>query len=345
MFKNISLGIYYPGNSLLHRLQARTKLLLLAWFTVYIVIANNFIWHFAPYIVLVIFSFTSMSLAGISLSLVWRRMRLLLLLMLLGAIPTLFFTTEGTVRPLYSFGPFPTSLALLDWTIALYGILLTIYIALFFLPIPVLQNNPQRLWLKRIKIPLILITLGILVLLWFIRNIPPNTTFLVGPFVITDLAVWTLLSFYTVLVVLYMFSLLLTMTTSPIALIEGLTILLTPLRWLKLPVDDFALMTLIALRFIPTLIEEVEQLIKAQTARGADYTHGTIRERSQSLLALFIPLLQDVLRRASDLATALESRGYEVGSRQTRLHEKRLGAIDYSVLATVAVITIASLFV
>jgi len=117
------------------------------------------------------------------------------------------------------------------------------------------------------------------------------------------------------------------------------------MRWLKLPVDDFALMTLIALRFIPTLIEEVEQLIKAQTARGADYTHGTIRERSQSLLALFIPLLQDVLRRASDLATALESRGYEVGSRQTRLHEKRLGAIDYSVLATVAVITIASLFV
>jgi energy-coupling factor transport system permease protein len=344
MFKNISLGIYYPGNSLLHRLQARTKLLLLAWFTVYIVIANNFIWHFVPYIVLVIFSLTSMSLAGISLSLVWRRMRLLLLLMFLGAILTLF-TPDSTDKPIYTFASFPISFALLRWSIVFYGILLTIYVAFFFLPFPALQNIPQRHWLKRLKLPLIIITLGIIVLLLFIRNVPSSATFLVGPFVITQLGVWTLLSFYTVFVVLYMFALLLTMTTSPIALIEGLTILLTPLRWLKLPVDDFALMTLIALRFIPTLIEEVEQLIKAQTARGADYTHGSMRERSQSLLALFIPLLREVLRRASDLATALESRGYEVSSRQTRLHEKRLGAIDYSVLATVAVITIASLFI
>jgi energy-coupling factor transport system permease protein len=344
MFKNISLGIFYPGNSLLHRLQARTKLLLLAWFTVYIVIANNFMWHFAPYLVLIIFSCTGIALSGISFSHVWRRVRLLLLLMLLGAIPTLF-TTDGTVRPLYTFSPFPISFALLRWTIVFYGIVLTIYIALVFLPFPALQNIPQRLWLKRFKIPLILITSGIIVLLWFIRNIESTATFLVGPFVITDLGAWTLLSLYTVFVVLYIFSLLLTMTTSPIALVEGLTIMLTPLRWLKLPVDDFALMTLIALRFIPTLIEEVEQLIKAQIARGADYAHGSIRERSQSLLALFIPLLQSVLRRASDLSTALESRGHEVGSHQTRMHEKRLATLDYSVLAAVAVITIGSLFV
>lgn len=344
MFKNISLGIYYPGNSILHRLQARTKLLLLAWLTIYIVIANNFRWHFAPYIVLIIFSFVGIVSSGISLHHVWRRIRLLLLLMLLGAAPTLF-TTDGTVKPIYTLGPFPTSFALLRSAIVIYGILLTIYIALLLLPIPALKNVSQRLWLARVKVPLIIITLGIIVLLWFIRDIPPATTFPVGPFVITDLGVWSLLSLYTVFMVLYLFSLLLTMTTPPIALVEGLTMLLTPLRWLKLPVDDFALMTLIALRFIPTLIEEVEQLLKAQTARGADYTHGTIRERSQSLLALFIPLLQGVLRNASDLATALESRGYEIGSRQTRLHEKRLGRLDYSVLAAVAIITIGSFFV
>jgi len=345
MFKNISLGIYYPGNSLLHRLQARTKLLLLAWFTVYIVIANNFIWHFAPYIVLIIFSFIGIVSSGISLHHVWRRMRLLLLLMLLGAIPTLFFTTEGTVRPVYTLGPFPVSFAQLRWAIVIYGMLLTIYIALLFLPIPALKNISQHLWLNRMKIPLIVITLAVIVFLWLTHNIPPTTTFLVGPFVITDLGVWSLLSISTVFIVLYIFSLLLTMTTSPIALVEGLTMLLTPLRLLKLPVDDFALMTLIALRFIPTLIDEVEQLLKAQTARGADYAHGTIRERSQSLLALLIPLLHGVLRRASDLATALESRGYEVGSQQTRLHEKRLGALDYSVVAAVTIITIGSFFV
>ena len=131
------------------------------------------------------------------------------------------------------------------------------------------------------------------------------------------------------------------MTTSPIALIEGLTALLMPLRWLRLPVDAFALMTLIALRFIPTLIEEVEQLVKAQASRGADYAHGTLRERTQSGTALFVPLLQGVLRRATDLATALEARGYD--GKQTRLHEKRLGMIDYAVLGLVVVITMGSL--
>ena len=344
MFKNISLGIYYPGNSLLHRLQGRTKLLLLAWFTVYIVIANNYMWHFAPYLVLAALSFLGVVISGISLHHVWRRMRLLLLLMLLGAIPTLF-TTDGTVKPLYTFGPFPTSFDFIRWSIVAYGVLLTIYIALFLLPIPSLQNISLRSWLKRFRIPLILITLGVIVLLWLIRNIPPDATFPVGPFVITNLGVWSLFSLYTVFIVLYIFSLLLTMTTTTIALIEGLTMLLTPLRWLKLPVDDFALMTLIALRFIPTLIEEVEQLLKAQISRGADYAHGTLRERIQSLIALFVPLLQGVFRRASDLATALESRGYEIGSHQTRLHEKRLGAIDYGVLALVVIIMVGSFFV
>ncbi|TME59666.1 MAG: hypothetical protein E6I59_15815, partial [Chloroflexi bacterium] len=254
MFKNISLGIYYPGNSLLHRLQGRTKLLLLAWFTVYIVIANNYMWHFAPYLVLAALSFLGVVISGISLHHVWRRMRLLLLLMLLGAIPTLF-TTDGTAKPLYTFGPLPTSFDFIRWSIVAYGVLLTTYIALFLLPIPALQNISLRSWLKRFRIPLILITLGVIVLLWLIRNIQPGATFPVGPFVITNLGVWSLFSLYTVFIVLYIFSLLLTMTTTPIALIEGLTMLLTPLRWLKLPVDDFALMTLIALRFIPTLIE------------------------------------------------------------------------------------------
>jgi energy-coupling factor transport system permease protein len=125
------------------------------------------------------------------------------------------------------------------------------------------------------------------------------------------------------------------MTTSPIALIEGLTMLLTPLRWLRFPVDDFALMTLLALRFIPTLLEEVEQLSKAQTARGANFSSGPWRNRLQSLMALFVPFFRSTLRRASELATALDARGYQVDGKQTRLHEKALGVADYSVLALV----------
>jgi energy-coupling factor transport system permease protein len=146
------------------------------------------------------------------------------------------------------------------------------------------------------------------------------------------------------LLALYAFSLLVTMTTSPVALIEGLTMLLAPLRKLKLPVDDFALMSLLALRFIPTLLEEMEQLTKAQTARGADLTHGTIAERVQSLTMLFTPMIQGTFRRAAELATALEARGYVSDGRQTMLHETKFGRVDYTVIAVVVVVTVASLF-
>jgi energy-coupling factor transport system permease protein len=342
MFKNISLGIYYPGDSLLHRLQARTKLLLLAWFTVFLLIANNDMWHFVPYIVLIVLTLAGAVLSSVSLHQLWRRIRFLSILILIGSIPTLF-TTDSSAKPIYTVAPFTVSFATVRWAIVAYGILLTGYIVLFLLPVPALRSFPQRRWFKRILSLLILLTLVVIFLLWLVRDIPLSNTFPIGPFVITDQGVWSLASFSAVLLLLYTLSLLLTMTTSPIALIEGLTVLLTPLRWLRLPVDDFALMTLIALRFIPTLIEEVEQLLKAQTSRGADFAHGTLRERVQSVTALFVPLLQGVLRRAADLATALEARGYEVDGKQTRLHEKRLGAIDYAVLGVVAVITVGSL--
>jgi energy-coupling factor transport system permease protein len=104
-------------------------------------------------------------------------------------------------------------------------------------------------------------------------------------------------------------------------------------------------MALIALRFIPTLIDEAEQLVKAQTSRGADLSEGTLRERMQSLAMLFVPFLQGALRRAADLATALESRGYEVEGKQTRLYERALGLVDYGVLGIVLVVTIGALVV
>jgi energy-coupling factor transport system permease protein len=119
--------------------------------------------------------------------------------------------------------------------------------------------------------------------------------------------------------------------------------LLTPLRWLRLPVDDFALMTLIALRFIPTLLEEIDLLVKAQLSRGADLAHGSLRARLQSLVALFIPFVQGTMRRAADLATALEARGYQVEGRQTLLHETSLRPADYIAIGAVLVSTVGIL--
>jgi energy-coupling factor transport system permease protein len=342
MLQNITLGVYNPGNSLLHRLQARTKFLLVIWLTICVFIANHHQWHFAPYIVLVVLALIGIVLSGISPGQIWRRLRLLLLLMVLGAIPSLF-ATDSTFHIIYAFGPYNVSYAQLHWLVAAYGIVLVLYLVLHLLPIPSLRYSLNKGWVKRIRLPFVLLTLLALGILLFTSTMPAYSTFPIGPFLITDEGVWSLISFYTVLVILYIFALLLITTTTSIALIEGLTALLAPLRWLRLPVDDFALMVLIALRFIPTLIDEVEQLIKAQMSRGADYTHGSLRERVQSMIALFVPLMQGILRRAEELATALEARGYATEGKQTRLHETSFHQVDYATLAVVALVTIGAL--
>jgi energy-coupling factor transport system permease protein len=167
----------------------------------------------------------------------------------------------------------------------------------------------------------------------------------IGPLVITVEGVWLGVRFVVVLLSLYMLAMLLTMTTTPVALIEGLTLLLSPLRRLRLPVDEFALMTLLALRFIPTLAEEAELLVKAQIARGADFTHGALRQRLQSLATLFVPLLQGALRRATELATGLEARGYTVEGTQTLMHEGPLAVADYLVLGVVISVTVGALVI
>ena len=343
MFRNISIGVYYAGDSLIHRLQARTKLLVLFWLIIFLTIANQREWHFAPYIVLVMLLLLSIGLSGISPFYLLRRMWLLLLLALLGAIPTVIFPSHPASKRLYTFAPLLVSYGLLHWVILIYSIILAMYILLLVLPLPAVRALRKQRWLRRMRMPLLLLTLVVLVVLWLTWSAPLSQTFPIGPIVITYESVWLLMTFYTIFLVFYAFSLLLTMTTSPIALIEGLTLLLAPLRWLKLPVDDFALMALIALRFIPTLIDEAEQLVKAQTSRGADLSEGTLRERMQSLAMLFVPFLQGALRRAADLATALESRGYEVEGKQTRLYERALGLVDYGVVGIVLVVTIGAL--
>ncbi|GAC1357525.1 MAG: hypothetical protein NVS2B12_22980 [Ktedonobacteraceae bacterium] len=190
---------------------------------------------------------------------------------------------------------------------------------------------------------MILFLVIVAIFYWFTSGHPLDTPLVVGPMVLTYRGVWVVVASFVVFLALYISSLLLTMTTMPVGLIEGMTLLLAPLRRLKLPVDDFALMTLLALRFIPTLLEEAEQLIKAQTSRGADLMHGSLRERLQSLSMFFLPLVQGTLRRASDLSVALEARGYQSEGERTLLYESSLKLIDYLVLGTTIVLTVASL--
>lgn len=266
MFDLIVPGVYEPGDSLLHRLQARTKLLLVVWIVGSLFVAAQNEGHFTPYLAALLLVSAGIGLSRMGLSHLWRRTRLMIFLSLITAIPTLLFTEGEMVATL-------------------------------------------------------------------------------GPLVITAEGIWITVGVLSIFLLVFTLALLLTATTTPVALVEGLTLLLKPLRLLRLPVDAFALMALLALRFIPTLLEEAELLVKAQTARGASFTTGTLYERTQSLVTLVVPLFQGSLRRAAELASALDSRGYSLDGRQTPLHETTFRLQDYVVLALVVLVMTAALLV
>lgn len=113
----------------------------------------------------------------------------------------------------------------------------------------------------------------------------------------------------------------LTLTTSPIALTDGLEKLMAPLRRLRFPAHELAMMMTIALRFIPTLMEETDRIQKAQMARGADFESGNIFQRAKSMIPVLVPLFVSAFRRADELAMAMESRCYHGGEGRTRMRE------------------------
>ncbi|WP_100065059.1 energy-coupling factor transporter transmembrane component T family protein [Miniphocaeibacter massiliensis] len=122
---------------------------------------------------------------------------------------------------------------------------------------------------------------------------------------------------------------LLTLTTSPISLTDGMESMMTPLSKIGFPSHQLAMMMTIALRFIPTLFEEADKIIKSQTARGADFESGNILKRAKSLVPLLVPLFINAFRRADELATAMEARCYKGGEGRTRLNELKYQKRDY----------------
>lgn len=340
MLSNVSLGVYFPGKSILHRLQARTKLVLLVWLVILLIIANQRQWHFAPYIVVLCVVFSAIALARISPREMWRRLWLLIVLTLISASFSIFAIYSGSPI-LYRFGPWLPSYGNIVRVLLVCGAgSLALALSSFLPGIRIVWRRP---WLKNVRTFLFIFLIVGVIFYWLTSGHPLDKPFAIGPLLLTYRGVWVVTASFVVFLSLYISSMLLTMTTTPVALIEGMTLLLAPLRRLKLPVDDFALMTLLALRFIPTLLDEAEQLIKAQTSRGADVMHGTLRERLQSLSMFFLPLMQGTLRRASELSVALEARGYQGEGKQTLLYETSLAFIDYVALVGVIVLTAGSL--
>ena len=126
---------------------------------------------------------------------------------------------------------------------------------------------------------------------------------------------------------------LLTYTTSPILLTDALEDLLGPLKKLHMPIHELAMMMSIALRFIPTLIEETDKIMAAQKARGADFDSGNLLEKAKALIPLLVPLFISAFRRADELAVAMECRCYHGGEGRTRLRQLKYVGRDYAALA------------
>ncbi len=142
------------------------------------------------------------------------------------------------------------------------------------------------------------------------------------------------------LILLVITTSLLTLTTSPVALTDGVEYLLSPLKKIGLPAHELAMMMTISLRFIPILIQESEKIMKAQQARGADFSEGNITQRARNMAPLIVPLFVSAFRRADELATAMEVRCYRGGEMRTRLHELKYTRQDFYALAIFILIII-----
>ncbi len=209
-------------------------------------------------------------------------------------------------------------------------LLLTLFTALTV----VTSNIPVRFVLKGLK-PVIFIVIFAGIINMF--TIGGRAIFEWGILRMTYEGVDTAIKMAIRLFLLIIIASLLTYTTTPIALTDGIEKLLGPLKRLRVPVHEIAMMMTIALRFIPTLLEETDKIIKAQSSRGADFDSGNLIERAKSFIPVLIPLFISAFRRADELATAMEARCYRGSEGRTRMKQLSLTRYDFATTAITVV--------
>lgn len=221
--------------------------------------------------------------------------------------------------------------------------LLCLGIGAFFTVMIVLMTKiPLKMYAKSIKplLPFLVITAAINLFLVSSGNILWKWKFLK----ITDEGVNLSIFMIVRIILLIVGSSVLTYTTSPITLTDAIERLLSPLKKLKVPIHELAMMMSIALRFIPTLIEETDKIISAQKARGAEIDSGSFMTRTKNLISILVPLFISAFRRADELATAMECRCYNGGKGRTRLRRLQSAPRDYIALV-VTVLFLAAVII
>lgn len=264
MLKDITLGQFFPGNSFIHRLDPRTKLVMLIVYIVALFVAASWI----GYAVVLVFLITCIIVSKIPLKSIVHGLKPMVIILIFTAVLNLFLTAGDTIWWEWGF-------------------------------IKLTKEGVVRA----------------------VQMLARITMLVTGTF-------------------------LMTYTTSPIALTDGLESLLSPLKKLHLPVHELAMMMCIALRFIPTLIEETDKIMSAQKARGADFESGNLIQRVKALVPILIPLFISAFRRADELATAMECRCYHGGDGRTKMKLLRYSLLDFEayaagILLLAGVITLA----
>lgn len=201
---------------------------------------------------------------------------------------------------------------------------------LFVILVAVVSKVPFLRVLKSVRTIIFFVVFSAILQLFF------NKKGTVVFWVITDVGLLNAAFIIARIMLIVLGASLLTLTTSPVELADGIEGLLYPLKWIKFPVHEFALIMSIALRFIPTLIDETDRIIKAQKARGADFESGNIFKRAKALIPVLIPLLISSFRRADELADAMDSRCYAGSKNRTKYKKMRLTFRDLTGVLVVA---------
>ena len=242
-----------------------------------------------------------------------------------------------TKSVLHSLDPRTKLIGVLVYLVSLFlfnSISVYIIATIFLVSVIILSRVPLSYILKGMKSMVFILLLTVIFNIFLTPGVP---VFTFWKFRITKEGL--IIAGYTAIRLLYLIvgSSLLTFTTTPNNLTDGLESLMKPLRTFRVPVHEVAMMMSIALRFIPILLDETDKIMKAQQARGADFEHGNILRRAKSLVPILVPLFVSAFRRANDLAMAMEARCYRGGDGRTKMKPLKYKAQDITAFITLAV--------
>lgn len=301
---NITIGQYVPGTSWLYKLDPRTKVILAIFLIVVIfLIPSLYGMLIALGVFLLIFFSTRVSFLRVI-----RGLKPILFLLFFTFLLQLIYNKSGTL--LYTF----------SMQIGLYSFLIMLSIFVFYLF--------TKKYIKLKLIYTLLMLVGIFLVLWFVKF----DTLIWANFdfnIYQDGLNTAIFVFIRILIMIGITSML-TISTMSTDLNNGLEWILTPLKWIKIPVSVFSMTISLTLRFIPTLYEESRKIMNAQASRGVDFQEGRLKDKVTQIISLLIPMFVTSFRRAEDLSNAMEARGYIIGAKRTKIDELKFKLLDYA---------------